>query len=342
MCLLNTKTGFTTPWHCSVALMANGEWISATMGDLAKDPRLEIVCEGGRPSYFQEKTSEVHKSIDDGEPASNHQAPEQLNGHSASFVPIAEAAVEKPAEMMDEKLPQQSSTPASSWLDESVEEKVTELARRLSGHGTKNEEGELINPFLGSENPLLDPKSGKFNSRAWLEALVSIASRDPERYPKRVAGVAYRNLSAHGFGEPTDYQRTFGNYPLRLLGLVKRLIGNWKKTRIQILRDFEGLVESGEMLVVLGRPGRQVMLWKNRKSDANKRSGCSTLLKIISGETDGFHVAENSYLNYQGIPKETMHKDFRGECIYQAEVDVHFPQLTVGQTLDFAARARVC
>jgi ABC-type multidrug transport system ATPase subunit len=37
---------------------------------------------------------------------------------------------------------------------------------------------------------------------------------------------------------------------------------------------------------------------------------------------------------------KTMHKDFRGECIYQAEVDVHFPQLTVGQTLDFAARAR--
>src|SRR5271170_4932769 len=37
---------------------------------------------------------------------------------------------------------------------------------------------------------------------------------------------------------------------------------------------------------------------------------------------------------------ETMHKDFRGECIYQAEVDVHFPQLTVGQTLGFAAEAR--
>ena len=73
----------------------------------------------------------------------------------------------------------------------------------------------------------------------------------------------------------------------------------------------------------------------------NKRSGCSTLLKIIAGEIDGFYVAEDSYLNYQGIPKEIMHKDFRGECIYQAEVDVHFPQLTVGQTLDFAARARV-
>ncbi|KAF2216499.1 hypothetical protein CERZMDRAFT_93789 [Cercospora zeae-maydis SCOH1-5] len=31
--LLNTNTGFTTPWHCSVALMANGEWLSAPKGD---------------------------------------------------------------------------------------------------------------------------------------------------------------------------------------------------------------------------------------------------------------------------------------------------------------------
>lgn len=35
-----------------------------------------------------------------------------------------------------------------------------------------------------------------------------------------------------------------------------------------------------------------------------------------------------------------MHKHFRGEAIYTAEVDVHFPQLTVGQTLEFAAQAR--
>lgn len=35
-----------------------------------------------------------------------------------------------------------------------------------------------------------------------------------------------------------------------------------------------------------------------------------------------------------------MHKDFRGETIYTAEQDVHFPMLTVGDTLLFAARAR--
>jgi hypothetical protein len=69
-------------------------------------------------------------------------------------------------------------------------------------------------------------------------------------------------------------------------------------------------------------------------------SGCSTLLKTISGETGGFFVDSSSEINYQGISMEQMHSDFRGECIYQAEVDIHFPQMTVGQTLKFAARAR--
>jgi ATP-binding cassette subfamily G (WHITE) protein 2 (PDR) len=35
-----------------------------------------------------------------------------------------------------------------------------------------------------------------------------------------------------------------------------------------------------------------------------------------------------------------MHSHFRGEVTYQAEVDTHFPQLTVSETLLFAALAR--
>lgn len=41
-----------------------------------------------------------------------------------------------------------------------------------------------------------------------------------------------------------------------------------------------------------------------------------------------------------GLPGNTFHTDFRGECTYHAEIDVHFPHLTVGQTLAFAAKAR--
>lgn len=341
MSLLNTKTGFTTPWHCSVALTADGEWLSGPMSDFKKNPMLEIVYEDGRPSYFQEKIRELLNHTDAVKSASNTQVLRNLNGHSASLVSDKEVAAEKSVEIAEDKLQTLPVNPVTSRLNEREEGKITELARTLSYHGVKNEKGELINPFLGSDHPLLDPKSGMFSSKRWLETIMGITSRDPARYPKRVAGIAYKNLSAHGFGEPTDYQKTFGNYPLELFNLVKRLIGQRRKTRIQILRDFEGLVRSGEMLVVLGRPGRQVMPRNTGGKSAHEYSGCSTLLKIISGETDGFHVAENSHLNYQGISKDLMHKDFRGECIYQAEVDVHFPQLTVGQTLDFAARARV-
>jgi ATP-binding cassette subfamily G (WHITE) protein 2 (PDR) len=41
-----------------------------------------------------------------------------------------------------------------------------------------------------------------------------------------------------------------------------------------------------------------------------------------------------------GITPKQMHSNFRGEAIYSAEQDIHFPQLTVGQTLGFASEAR--
>lgn len=69
-------------------------------------------------------------------------------------------------------------------------------------------------------------------------------------------------------------------------------------------------------------------------------------------------MSDDAYMNYQGelpwlatrlpipnleitgISAHDMQKRFRGEAIYNAETDVHFPQLSVGDTLTFAARAR--
>lgn len=248
-------------------------------------------------------------------------------------LPQSEAVADKVDDVIEEgtyRKPsheRKSSDSGSSTLDSTREKEnatIRKLARQITQQSMQAGHNQHINPFLGSEDPTLDPTSEKFSSRAWMKHLVHIQSRDPERYPKRTAGIAYKNLNAHGFGEATDYQKTYGNYPLEIAGIAKRVLGLSKPTKIQILRDFDGLVKSGEMLVVLGRPG----------------SGCSTLLKTISGETAGFYVDSNSHINYQGIPMETMHNDFRGECIYQAEVDVHFPQLTVAQTLSFAAKAK--
>jgi ABC-type multidrug transport system ATPase subunit len=35
-----------------------------------------------------------------------------------------------------------------------------------------------------------------------------------------------------------------------------------------------------------------------------------------------------------------MHDRFRGEVAYNGEVDIHFPHLTVGQTLNFSTKLR--
>ncbi|CAK5272262.1 unnamed protein product [Mycena citricolor] len=230
------------------------------------------------------------------------------------------------------------SSPRSIKLSDAQKETVTALARHMSRseterHPPRLSESEsststIVNPFdphNGDET--LDPTSEKFDIQAWLKSVMLIVSRDPENYPTRTAGVSFRDLNVHGVGSPTDYQKTVANVWLGVASTVRRWtgLGNNGKRKIQILQDFDGLVKSGELLIVLGRPG----------------SGCTTFLKTISGLTDGFTVEESSDIQYQGIPKEIMHHDFRGEVIYNAETDVHFPHLTVGQTLLFAAKARV-
>lgn len=70
-------------------------------------------------------------------------------------------------------------------------ERVQELARTLTQASVKNESGEYINPFSkNSPDPEIDPNSGKFNARKWVKTLIGFTSRDPERYPGRVAGLS--------------------------------------------------------------------------------------------------------------------------------------------------------
>lgn len=53
---------------------------------------------------------------------------------------------------------------------------------------------------------------------------------------------------------------------------------------MQILEGLDGVLESGEMLVVLGPPG----------------SGCTTLLKTIAGEMNGLYLDSQAEMNYRG------------------------------------------
>lgn len=79
MSLLNTRTGFTTPWHCSVALLEDGEWVSAPMSELKKDARLELIYEDSRPSFFKERDQEIHAPKISETSARYLHTPKQLN-----------------------------------------------------------------------------------------------------------------------------------------------------------------------------------------------------------------------------------------------------------------------
>ena len=197
--------------------------------------------------------------------------------------------------------------------DEASQETL-QLARQLTSPSSKTY-AQSHSLFSAEKAGPLDPNSDRFRVRDWAKAFY-----ESDDAPKpRAAGVAFTNLSVGGSGSPTDFQSSVGNFVLKLPAVFGR-----GRSKIAILHNLDGLVRPGEQLCVLGPPG----------------SGCSTLLKTISGETYGFTVDAASEINYHGIPADAMATRFKGEAIYTAEVDDHFPQLSVGDTLYFAALAR--
>ena len=163
--------------------------------------------------------------------------------------------------------------------------------------------------------------------------------RDEAGVKPRSLGVVFRNLRVVGLGAIASYQPTLGSIlnPLNIVGKIK----NVRHPPIRdILSNFEGVVRPGEMIrtfitfclptsnfnvhpVVLGRPG----------------SGCTTLLKTLANQRKEFYSVEGD-VHYDSLSPQEMRANFRGDIRYCPEDDVHFPTLTVDQTLTFAAASR--
>ncbi|KIW52326.1 hypothetical protein, variant 2 [Exophiala xenobiotica] len=170
-------------------------------------------------------------------------------------------------------------------------------------------------------DPALDPYSPTFDVYKWTKVVMHAA--EDANIKLRRASITFKNLDISGSGIAMNLQPTVASY---LLGAFR--LHEWlrlaKKPQRKILTGFEGHVKPGETLLVLGRPG----------------SGCSTLLKTLAGELRGLKLGHDSVIHYSGIPQHEMIKSFKGEIAYNAEVDQHFPHLTVRQTLEFAAAMR--
>ncbi|KAI1385114.1 ABC-2 type transporter-domain-containing protein [Hypoxylon trugodes] len=146
----------------------------------------------------------------------------------------------------------------------------------------------------------------------------------PENLEKLQVGVTFVRLGVQGLATANQHAYNFLDYILAIPIFLISLLRPYATHKTRILHDLEGIIPPGEMLLVLGRPG----------------SGCTTFLKVLAGNIDGLEVNERSHINYQGISYSKFHKLFQGERAYIAELDVHFPELTLGQTLNFAASTR--
>ncbi|KJY00318.1 ABC transporter like protein [Zymoseptoria brevis] len=216
--------------------------------------------------------------------------------------------------------------------DQPINAEERNILRRLATNSRRsmnhtNEDPEALERTgtldgLGMDDPVFDPNSPQFDLYKWLKFTLKLAN-DEDIKIKR-SGLAFKDLHVSGSGSALNLQPTVSSMlsaPLR----IGEIFSMAKKPHKQILRSFDGLMKSGELLIVLGRPG----------------SGCSTLLKSLTGQMHGLTMDEKTTIHYNGIDQKQMIKEFQGEVIYNQEVDKHFPHLTVGQTLEHAAALRM-
>ncbi|KAG0143493.1 hypothetical protein CROQUDRAFT_48718 [Cronartium quercuum f. sp. fusiforme G11] len=139
-------------------------------------------------------------------------------------------------------------------------------------------------------------------------------------------GVIFTNLTVWGLRSPKITIQTFPDFIKNQFLLPYNFIKNRLSKQIPkpIISGFNGFVRPGEMCLVLGKPN----------------SGCSTFLKMMANQTDGFMRVTGS-IEYGGNDTHTMSKEYQGELVYNPEDDIHHPTLTVGQTLDFALSLKI-
>ena len=200
--------------------------------------------------------------------------------------------------------------------------RVATLLSGLQSNSTAQTDGlQRQNTVVGMElnDPRFNPQHESFNFMLWMRKFLQMLEERGEKL--RRSGYTFRNLNVSGVGAALQLQQTVGSslmQPFRFREIFSH------PPEKHILRDFNGHVNPGEMLIVLGRPG----------------SGCSTFLKTICGELDGLKLSKDSSVKYSGVEQALFKKEFRGDVIYNQEQEKHFSHLTVGETLEFAAACR--
>ncbi|KAF8321131.1 putative ABC multidrug transporter [Clavulina sp. PMI_390] len=126
-------------------------------------------------------------------------------------------------------------------------------------------------------------------------------------YSDRRLDVAWKDLWVRGVGATAVYGQTMGS----IFNPVAQLRDKRRVAALEArLRGFNGVLKSGEMALVVGRPG----------------SGCTTFLKTLANFRDGFAGIDGEVFYGNMDAKEA--KKYPGQIVFNGEDDVHYPVLT--------------
>ena len=147
-------------------------------------------------------------------------------------------------------------------------------------------------PFSGKqqESPSRVEKSsdgpagkGDLDLKKWLQD--AVRETGANGLSRRHTGFSFTDLNVFGLSAGQGLQNTVCSAVLSPFRTLVSRLQSKTTSRVHIIRDCNGFLNVGEMLLVLGRPG----------------SGCSTFLKTIAGKNHGFIISDESFIEYNGI-----------------------------------------
>lgn len=133
------------------------------------------------------------------------------------------------------------------------------------------------------------------------------------------SGLAFKDLTCWGIDASAAYGPSVPEMIRDAWKWPASFFRKDSRNQRQIIRDFIGLIEPGELVLALGKPG----------------AGCSSLLKACAGEIENFTKVEGSF-SYDGLDQQEMMAKYKGYIVYNPELDFHFPYITVKETIKFA------
>ncbi|KAI9314324.1 ABC-2 type transporter-domain-containing protein [Dichotomocladium elegans] len=185
----------------------------------------------------------------------------------------------------------------------------------------KRELSRISRTSTGNDRRLEEGQPDEFNLDEFLNGIRNDNEKAGQK-SKRLS-LIWKDLTVEGLGADAHTIPTVVDNILKVLQPWKLFgvgLGGSKKT---ILKGISGFCKDGEMLLVLGRPG----------------AGCTTLLKVLGNIRNSYtHIGGE--ISYGGIDPITFAKRYRGQVVYNEEEDMHYPTLTLRQTLQFALRTK--